>query len=426
MSLRLTAPCEGYLDLATCDPAAAESTWMPRGRSRCDDRGDLLDLVHHARELVGIDGLRAVGEGLFRLVVHLDEDAVCANRNCGARHGQNLVALAGAVAGVDEDGQVAELLYGGNDAEVEGVARVIGKGAHAALAEDDFVVALAHDVFGGHQEFVERGAHAAFQQHGHAQAAGVLEQRKVLHVAGADLDDVGPLGNELERFVVDGFGDDAQSEAVANFGHDLEGFDAEALECVRRGARLVGAAAEELRAGCGDLFGDGKGLLAALDGAWAGDNGEIAAADGGVGSGEADDGVFFFYVAAGELVGLGDTNDFGDAGHLFEVAAVDFALVAGDSDGGALGAGHRVRAVTHELQYGRRRPEFASAVACAFMTTNITGSSTFQVYGNSQGFCAPGFWAVATVAPANFSVPGVICARHCVFRLRHLRPSQAR
>ena len=81
-----------------------------------------------------------------------------------------------------------------------------------------------------------------------------------------------------------------------------------------------------------------------LDRAGAGDDGEIAAADGGVGSREADDGVFFLYVAAGELVGLGDTDDFGDAGQLFEVAAVDFALVAGDSDGGALRAGHGMRA----------------------------------------------------------------------------------
>ena len=54
---------------------------------------------------------------------------------------------------------------------------------------------------------------------------------------------------------------------------------------------------------------------------------------------KADDGVFFFDVAAGELVGLGDADDFGDAGERFEVAAVDFALVAGDADGGALGSG---------------------------------------------------------------------------------------
>ncbi len=143
---------------------------------------------------------------------------------------------------------------------------------------------------------------------------------------------------------------------VADLGHDLERLDAEALECVGRGAGLVGAAAEELRAGGGDLLGDGEGLLAALDGAGAGDDGEVASADGGVGAGEADDGVFFLHVAAGELVGFGDADDFGNAGHLFEVAAIDFALVAGDSDGGALGAGHGMRRGSPTVQCVRRRP----------------------------------------------------------------------
>ena len=134
--------------------------------------------------------------------------------------------------------------------------------------------------------------------------AGLLEQGEVLHVARADLDDVGPLGDQFEGFAVEGFGDDAEAEAVANFGHDAEGFEAHALKGVGRGAGLEGAAAEELRSGCGDLLGDGEGLFAAFNGAGAGDDGEVAAADGGVGSGEADDGVFFFDVAAGEFVGL--------------------------------------------------------------------------------------------------------------------------
>ncbi len=59
----------------------------------------------------------------------------------------------------------------------------------------------------------------------------------------------------------------------------------------------------------------------------------------GAGSGKADDGVFFFHVAAGEFVGFGDADDFRNAGERFQVAAVDLALIAGDADGGALGSG---------------------------------------------------------------------------------------
>ena len=38
------------------------------------DGGNLLQFVHHAGELFGVDGLRPVGEGLFGLVMDLDPD----------------------------------------------------------------------------------------------------------------------------------------------------------------------------------------------------------------------------------------------------------------------------------------------------------------------------------------------------------------
>ena len=116
------------------------------------------------------------------------------------------------------------------------------------------------------------------------------------------------------------------------------------MKSVGRCAGLECAAAEELRAGCGDFFGDGEGLLAGFNGAGAGDDGEVTSANGGVCAVEADDGVFFFAVATGEFVSLGDADDFGDAGEFLEVAAVGFALVAGDADGGALCAGEGMRA----------------------------------------------------------------------------------
>ena len=64
-----------------------------------------------------------------------------------------------------------------------------------------------------------------------------------------------------------------------------------------------------------------------------------------VGAGKADDGVLFFHVAADQFVGLADPDDFLHARHLFERALLDFALVAGDADGGALRARHGMGAV---------------------------------------------------------------------------------
>ena len=96
-------------------------------------------------------------------------------------------------------------------AEVESVARVVGEGAHAALAQDHVVIALAHDVFGGHQKFFERRRHAALQQHRFFRTPRAFQQREILHVARADLDHVRVLFDQVERFVVDRFGDDSQS-----------------------------------------------------------------------------------------------------------------------------------------------------------------------------------------------------------------------
>ncbi len=166
------------------------------------------------------------------------------------------------------------------DAEIERVAGVVGEGPHSALAEDYVVVALAHDVLGRHEKFFERGGDAALQEDGPAGSSGALEQREVLHVSGADLDDISVLIDQIERFVIDGFGDDEQSEAVTDFGHDLEAFFSQSLKRIRRGTGFVSAAAEELGSGTSDALGGFKCLIASLNAAGAGDNGQVGASNG--------------------------------------------------------------------------------------------------------------------------------------------------
>src|SRR6266481_4541708 len=136
------------------------------------------------------------------------------------------------MAGIDEDGQVAALFDGGDHGEVERVARKIGKGADAALAKHDVVVALRHDVFGGHEKFIERGGHAALEEDGFFGAAGALEQGEILHVAGADLNDVGVFLDEAKRFAVDGFGDDAEAMGGADFRNNHEPGSTETLKTI--------------------------------------------------------------------------------------------------------------------------------------------------------------------------------------------------
>ena len=302
------------------------------------DFGDELD------ELLRKDGLHAVGEGFFGFVVNFDEEAIGTNGDGGAGERKNLVAFASTVRGIDENGKVAAFFDRGDDRKIERVAGEVGERADSPFAEHDVVVALGEDVFGGHQEFVERGGHAALQKNGLPGAASTLEKREVLHVARADLDDVGVFLDEIEGFVVDGLGDDAEAELLADLGEDFEAGETESLEGVGRSPGLVRASAEKARARGFQAFGDGEALRFGFDGAGAGDKSEVGTSGEDVSgrSGDADDGVFFFDIAGDEFVGLGDGNAFDDTGHGFQNAKVDGAVVAGDADGGAPGAGDGV------------------------------------------------------------------------------------
>src|SRR5215469_11947862 len=128
------------------------------------DGGDFAGLGDKLRKLVRQDGLNAVGKRTVGIVVNFDEKAIGPNRDGCTRERQHFVTFASAVAGIDDNRQMASALYGGDNTEVERIACEVRKGAHAAFAEDDVVIALGHHVFGGHEEFVQRGGHSALEE----------------------------------------------------------------------------------------------------------------------------------------------------------------------------------------------------------------------------------------------------------------------
>ena len=217
---------------------------------------------------------------------------------------------------------------------------MVGESTHAPLAEHYVVVAFAQDIFGGHQEFVESGGHATLEEDWFFGAAGALEQREILHITCADLDHVGVFFDEVEAFVVDGFGDDAEAVVFANLRENSEAVFAETLKTIRRSARFVSAATKEFNAGFFDAFGGGEALFFGFYRARAANQAHVFAAEKNVAArgGNAQDGVFFFDIAADEFVGLADGNAFDHAGEGFEDAKIERAFVAGDADGGAEGA----------------------------------------------------------------------------------------
>ena len=79
------------------------------GHAAADGWGDDAELGHELGEIVGMQGLRAVGEGVVGIVVDFDEQAVGACGDGGASHGRNFVAAAGAVGGIGEHRKVARV-----------------------------------------------------------------------------------------------------------------------------------------------------------------------------------------------------------------------------------------------------------------------------------------------------------------------------
>ncbi len=98
-----------------------------------------LDVAHELLELLGVQRLRPVGQRLVGIDVDLHGDPVRARGNGGQRHGAHLGAEARAVAGIHDDGEMAELLHHGDGGQVQRVARGGLEGADAALAEDHVV-----------------------------------------------------------------------------------------------------------------------------------------------------------------------------------------------------------------------------------------------------------------------------------------------
>src|SRR5580692_74676 len=248
------------------------------------------------------------------------------------RKRSNFIPLAGALARIDNNRQVAKPLHRRNHTQIERVAGVVGESAYPALAQNHVVVAFAHHILGRHQKFFQRRRHATLHHDRPLRSARTPEQRVVLHIARANLNDVGVLLHQVERFMVNGLGNCPQAKILTHVSHDLQAFFAQTLKRIRRCAWLVSSAAKELRPRTLDALSHSKRLLPALNGARPGDNRESRATNRGIAARETNDGVLFPEVAADQLVRLGNADHFLHARHLFQRAGLDLTLISSDAD----------------------------------------------------------------------------------------------
>src|SRR4051794_5343019 len=338
----------------TCHPAASDAAEFLACQLR-----RRLDLAQVLAELVGHELLRAVADRAVGIRVRLDDDPVGARGGCGQGQGEHEIAPPGRVARIHHHGQVRELLEHrhGHQVEREAVARL--EGPDAALAQHHLLVALLEDVLRRHQEVLERGRQAALQEHRDVRAPHLGQEREVRHVARAELDHVGDLDDCLEIAHVHQLGHDRHAGDFLGLLQEAQALDAETLERVRRGARLVRAAAQELRARVLHRVRRVEQHLARLDRARAGDHHEVRPAD--LAALDVDyRPLALAELRRGEFVRLRDRRDVVDAGEPVELEVGHVLAVADRADDGhELALGH-VRACPDGLNTGYDGVDFLS------------------------------------------------------------------
>src|ERR1035437_7054842 len=202
-----------------------------------------LQFAHHPCEIAQRKGLRSVADGLLGTRMDFHDQAVGADRHSGARKRRNQAALAGGVAGIENDRQVRKLVQHRYGRDIAGIAGSGLEGPYAALAQNHVGVAVGHNVLGGHEQFLDGGTHAALQQYRPAAAAQRFQQREILHIAGAHLHAVGVLRHHFHVAIAHDLGDDAEPGALLGLTKQFQPLQFHALKVVGRGPRLEGAAA---------------------------------------------------------------------------------------------------------------------------------------------------------------------------------------
>ncbi len=270
--------------------------------------GNGLHSVHDDGKLVRSDGLRPIAQGMGRIVVDLDDQAVRPGGHGRHGHAFHHPGLAAGVGGVHHHRQVAQPLHCQDRREVQGVAGIGLKGTDAPLTQNDVWIALAHNILRAHEPLLNGGGQPPFQEDGLFGSAHLFQQVEVLHVTGADLDDVHRLLEHGKLVGTHQLSDDGHAGGVLGVQQQTNALHSFALKRVGRGAGLVGAPPHG--AGSGGLYrlGHPHHLALALYRAGTGDHYQFVSADGHAAA-HIDYRVVRVVFAVGLFVGFGHTHN---------------------------------------------------------------------------------------------------------------------
>src|SRR5574341_1563686 len=197
--------------------AAGEMSELPSHGLR-----HLAQNVHHGRELRRRQRLFPVTKRLFGVGVDLDQQPVGTRGDRGSGHRRHEVPPPRGMAGVHHHRQMRQFLNQRHRGQVERVAHLRLEGPDAPLAQDHLVIAARHDVFRGQQKFFDRCGQPALEQHRLVLPADLAQQPEVLHIAGADLQDIRVLSDQLDIPRIHDLGDDRQSRGLLGLGQVLQ------------------------------------------------------------------------------------------------------------------------------------------------------------------------------------------------------------
>ena len=165
--------------------------------------------------------------------MNFDNETIGTGGDACSGDGRDECGVTRGMTRVDDDRKVRKFFEDGHGVDVGGVAGGGFKGADAALAQDDAMIAAVEDVFACHQHFFDGGRHAAFEEHRRAGIAEGTQQVEVLHVARAELEYVYIFFHHRNLRDRHHFNDQRQTGFLTGFCHVFETFFAKTLKGIR-------------------------------------------------------------------------------------------------------------------------------------------------------------------------------------------------
>src|SRR5262249_24751367 len=169
-----------------------------------------------------------------------------------------------------------QFVEGSDCSDVAGITRGSFEGPDAAFAENHVGIAVGDDVLGRHQQLLHCATHSTLQQYRTSAGPQLFEQNEVLHIASADLHDIGIFGYETDIAIAHYLSDNRQSSGFLGFAQQLKYVGFETLKIIWRRPGLECSAAQDFGPGTRHAFCRMHDLLFRLNRAWSGHDNELA------------------------------------------------------------------------------------------------------------------------------------------------------